>query len=87
MNRSKTLLSFLENIDSHDRELTVRSEKDLPKDFEDFYFEGDLTVRSEKDLPKDFEGYFYFEGDNTPYYTFLDDEAQNGRVVQPADAD
>ena len=64
MNRSKTLLSFLENIDSHDRE---------------------LTVRSEKDLPKDFEGYFYFEGDNTPYYTFLDDEAKNGRVVQPAD--
>ena len=38
-----------------------------------------------KDLPKDFEGYFYFEGDNTLYYTFLDDEAKNGRVVQPAD--
>ena len=45
----------------------------------------ELTVRAEKDLPKDFEGYFYFEGDNTPYYTFLDDEAKNGRVVQPAD--
>lgn len=48
--------------------------------------DGEPTLRSEEDLPKDFEGYFYFEGDDILYYTFLDDVAGNGRVIRPADS-
>ena len=47
--------------------------------------DGYLLVKNENNIPKQFEGYIIFDDDKTPYFTYLDNDAPNGRIIQHID--